>query len=1315
MDVYLSTMLTNLCRTLLLLLCYSTFGQIETLHKTSQHYTTEDGLPQSFVSNIAQDKDGFIWVATLDGLARYDGKEFIYFKIDSDTNRRISTSQIYDIYLDSRNQLWIFHFNHIVDKVDASTLEITLDVQPVVSVAHTSFQQGFGSKTVNQIVNDEHGNWFAGDTTNVELYDSSNLRLVHFFKSSAHSRLPIVYGFTEDTKGRLWIMTDEGLAVSDLNWVNFQKINIPESFSYNPEPQTLKEMMVLSNSRVLFAYKNRLFLYEENKMKFSELSLPLLPELEGDYISAITKDHQGRAILKYNGYILRVEHDNTITYLWESPTRESFIITSVLIDRSNTMWVGINTGGLYRVDLNSPTFQSYSYQRNFLVDILTNHLGISESTIPPNWKQKGWSYGMRYCYSKYGLLITHESYGYGNARKIYRLNNGKLEQLPLEDKYFHYIIGIDESDSALWALDIEGFFFKWKSIYEMPAEKKVKHIPHTGVERFSDMVVDDQFQWVIATKNLIYQLDDGKIIDQFEVGKIGTSLIDLCEDMSDPDIMWIGTLGGGLLKWSKSQKETISVFEVEHGLSNNSIGSIVPDTLGNLWLGTFNGISRFDTKTNEFVNYTTRDGIIESEFNRHHGFILPDGRIALGATMGYSIFDPKKFKKDEFNPSVIVSDLQINGKKIQSRFLSQQSLNELTQLNLNHEQNSLRFSVAAMQYNDPEANQYRYKLENFNDDWILNGNQRVIRFDNLSPGKYTLLLNASNTDGVWSDKVNKISITINPPLWLSWWAYTLYFLIAIFLIFNYWRNYKKRLNRLQEIEFNKREATRLQEIDNIKTRFFSNITHEFRTPLTLILSPLEKQIRDKKYSEEVQQILENNYKHGSHLLNLVNQLLDISKLESGHMQVHKSVGDLVEFVKIYVDQFRDYAKEKEISLEFEHVQLNGQYLFEKTHLEKIIMNLLSNAIKFTGAGGKVNVTLSGVHLFETQEQIIIKVRDNGQGIPKDKLGKLFDRFYQVDDSDTRRQEGTGIGLSLVKELTELMNGEIFVESDVGLGTTFTLKLPVDKVSIVENEEASEETLIPHQFDEEEALVLVVEDNSELRKFIVESLSEKRNVLSAKNGSEAWEIIQKELPDIVVSDVMMPVMNGYELCQKVKNDIRTSHISFVMLTAKTAQESKETGLSSGADEYLTKPFHAYELELRIDNLIRQQKNMRDHFRSNLLSNTSSLNVQNVEDAFIHNLYTYLEDYHNDSALDVPQIAEAMSMSKSTLNRKLKSILNISALGLLKKYRLKKAVALLKAGEQVSQVAYLVGFDSPSYFTQLFKETYGQTPTEYKNDL
>jgi signal transduction histidine kinase/DNA-binding response OmpR family regulator len=1302
--------------TIALLLCLHSYAQVEPIYSNYQHYTTEDGLPQNYVSSIVQDQDGFIWVATLDGIARFDGKNFIEFNITSDSSRKISTPRVLDLKVDKDNNLWILHFNHKVDRMNPQTFQIERDLKPILEASHDSFPLAMSYKASFYFTfgeNLENNQWFVKNKLVFHLFDTTNHKLRKLFlekKSEDSNR----FAFDEDDQGRLWILGINDLEVSDANWENFKSIKFPDELHFELDPfHQLFLVTHISGGRILIFANERLIIYDEPLNQFREIKLPVARERKANHATVATRDPEGRVVFKYYGYVFRVNDDESISTLWKFPERDRFLISSILVARDGTLWAGVNTGGLYRINTLVPSFHSKKYEQNFVVDLLVNEMNIKPSEIPKNWFQNKGSYDFRYYYSEQGkLYFTQDGYYFGRRDGIFYMKGDQLRNVKTPGNSIYYK-GFHDKDGFLSAIDNFGRHHHWEDISINP---KVTECIDTGLPNNFQIINStpaNGFTWVTDSQNRIYQLDKGVVVKTHEVGDKNFGLIQLQPDLNNEGIFWIATYGGGLLKWDYRSNKVEKALTKNDGLTDNTIAAMVPDEDGNIWMSTFNGVSKFDPKSEHFTNYSTSDGLIQSEFDRHHGFKLPDGRIAFGGSQGYSVFDPSLFTEDQFNPEIKISRLLINNKEQlfgDSLSVVKEPLNQLEKLDLDYQSNTVSVEIMANQFNNPDKIHYRYKLTGYHKDWVNNNSDRKIQFDKLRTGTYLLSINASNTNGIWSEHVRKIQIQVLPPPWLSWWAYASYLLIGSLLIFLYWRNYRRKLILKQEEEFTRREAIRLKEVDDMKTRFFSNITHEFRTPLTLILSPLEKQLRDKKYPMEVQTILESNYRHGSHLLKLVNELLDISKLEGGFMQMHKSTGELNTFLKECMEDFSELAQQKGIDLTFDSKNISGYHQFDKNHLEKVVLNLLSNGIKFTDQNGKVGLSAE----VEEDERLVIEVNDSGIGIPNEQLPKLFDRFYQVDDTATRAYEGTGIGLSLVKELTDLMEGTISVESEVGKGSIFKLSIPIAKVS------SSTEPIQPMTKTDVRELpigspvILVVEDNAELRSFIVESLSKEAKVVEAGNGKDGWDLVLGRMPDVVVSDVMMPEMNGFELCQKAKTDTRTSHINFILLTAKTAQESKEKGLEAGADDYLTKPFHMYELELRIQNLLQQQANLRNHLRKEFLSLKSDENTPKIKNDFLRQLYEVLEGSMSNTNVSVDWLATEMAMSQSTLNRKLKSLLGLSAVEFIKQTRLKKSIELLDTGKSISNIAYQVGFESPSYFAQCFKEVYNLTPSDYQKE-
>ncbi|HUZ61082.1 MAG TPA: ATP-binding protein [Hanamia sp.] len=572
----------------------------------------------------------------------------------------------------------------------------------------------------------------------------------------------------------------------------------------------------------------------------------------------------------------------------------------------------------------------------------------------------------------------------------------------------------------------------------------------------------------------------------------------------------------------------------------------------------------------------------------------------------------------------------------------------------------------------------------------------------------------------------RISYILISPLWETWWAYALYLAAIAGLIFLFFLYRLNRIRAKHQLEIIQKEAGHLKAVDEMKSRFFSNITHEFRTPLSLIISPLEQVLQDKELTPELSKKLSIVERNAQHLLRLINQLLDMSKLESGNMKLALFRGELNSFVEEIVQSFSQTAETRHIKLTVDTNNAEGTYLFDTEKWEKILFNLVSNALKFTPEKGEVKVKLFASEKDKDNFLMHLEVSDTGIGIPEAKIPFIFHRFYQADETGTRKYEGTGIGLSIVKELIELMKGSIEAESKPGEGTVFRVSVSVKKATGNTDTEL-EQPLIVHEQETDPLmvkalkvsilrndnlpLILVVEDNAELCEFISRSLGKNYRSLTAANGAEGLKIAIEENPDVIVSDVMMPEMDGYALCKKIKSNVQTDHIAVILLTAKASHHSVMEGLIAGADGYLTKPFHTDELLLRIHNLLLWQEKIRLLFQAQLSNPEIGLEPKEIQHEFITNLYKILDEHLDDNTLNVAKLSSLMTVSHRTLNRKLTSLIGLSASEVIKQYRLKKSIEFLKAGSNVSETAYSVGFETHSHFSTSFKSFFGVTPTSY----
>ena len=1306
--------------------CSLLFAQ-QPRHKVYQRYDVEDGLPQNLVTGIVQDHDGFIWVSTNDGLARFDGEKFMSFRHSPVDTQSVFSNHINSMIIDESNQIWLHSIQYEIGRFNPVTHDSEKINIAGLQVEHFIPRNKLNGISYSGFYGDERNFidfHFTEENPTIRVLDTLNRKLIHFMTHDYSNGQKKIAAFVEADDGKLWVLTESTLDVSDQSWEKFKSFNLPQSLHFDIATFPFRvKLEPLNENKWALLIGNQITIFDERDDTFKIIQFEKQEDKrEKNLNNTLTsRDSQGRLIFTYKEKIYRLENNETVTLLWVYP--ENLAIRTILVDRTNTLWVGSDPDGLYRINLLQGVFDSKPYEKSFITDVLKNEVGIQKEQLVLTEASPSKVYFYRSVFQDKSPLII----GFDTDQGTYRLLNIVGNQIV---DYFDIEMGGQlsyTSEKKLMLLDYHGELLTWPDVHELKNfYTNTLHLPNINrtFNVINDFIAYDNQLWVSMGSSGVFVFEHGTLSDTVQLpGNYSSHL--LLGDPKDENTLWIGSISGGLFKYDKVNRTFIKNYTTKNGLVNNTINSLVADTLGFLWMSTNLGISRFNPSLETFSHFSKADGLIESEFNRHHDLQMTDGRIAMGGTKGYTIFDPYSFLEDPSQPQVLLTNAILNGETVS--LVKNEGVIKLVdkdqyKINLVYTDESLWLDVAAPIYNDPKKVKYRYKIGRKSDQWIDNGFDNRIRFSKMPYNTYEVFINASNSVGLWSPKHLQISLVVNPPFWLTWWAFFFYLLIFSGITISIWKQSRKRFKEKQIAEFNRKESNRLRELDEMKNRFFSNVTHEFRTPLTLILSPLEQALNDKSLTEKARTLLNNNYRHASQLLNLVNQLLDVAKLEANQMEVHPSVGDVTLFLNEKSSQFIDQAKHLGIQLHIDIGTTGKGYLFDQEKWDKIVSNLISNALKFTPKGGTVKISAQD---YEVNEQSFVQyiIEDTGIGIDPSNIDKIFDRFYQVDDAATRRYEGTGIGMSLVKEMVELMGGTIAVKSKVGAGTTFTVKVPIVKlkefpetmdVASIHNFKVKDEDKVEGLYHEK-PLILVVEDNDELREFIKESLSVNWEVLVAANGFDAWTVIYSELPDIVISDVMMTGMSGYELCEKSKKDPLTAHITFILLTAKASQEAKIEGYESGADEYLTKPFHVNELELKLRNMLIEQHQLRRHLQEYFFPNKAGDHHVNINDVFIESLNKVIEDNLSNHHLSVDQIAQSLNMSKRTLNRKLNAILQTSTNDYLKKYRLNKSVEYLKTGITIAEVAYLSGFDIPSYFSQCFKKQFGMTPKEFVNSI
>ena len=1304
-----------------------------------EHLSVKDGLSNNSVNCILQDREGYLWFGTNDGLNKYDGYKFTALQADlNNPNRSLQHNVISGLCEDRKNRLWAVTEGGGLHEINRKTGQITPHPILVRNTGRWNNQ--------HSIYEDQQGFLWLGTFGGLARYEPDSHHFTLYPSPQTDTPVKTVF---EDNQHRFWVATLRGLYQFDRLTGKFTLLSTPTENGL--QPTFISFYQDARNTLWLGTAGHGLMQIDLNRSPFRLVSYnpgeKINPYI---YLNSLHRDTTGIIWVGTTNGLQRINPANGSVFTYHpDPANKTGISSNnaqaVYHDRAGTLWVGTDNG-IDRETAPGKPFLSYQIMPN------ASTVNLSANKV------------------RSLLVDSLNRLWFTNERTVYRVNlqTNRLENLPPEsDQTKNYIHTLFPNGSeGLWVgtwdnlyyLDYaSGRYAKYPSDsvhVELISHRKGGPVwiagdggmasfnPRTHRYRYytykrgSKNGLPDKYLaglvvsktgdvWALVSRHGVCRLNPGTgQFTRYTAGGDGHLSTDDVRSIYEDDngVIWVGTNGGGL-NWFDPRTNRFSSITTRNGLPSNSVASITSDHTGHIWFSTNKGICRLDPRTKTVLSYDVDDGLPSSTFLENAAF-RHGNRVFFGSLNGVVYFNPDQIYSNKRPFPVYITGLKVMEKP---RPLTD------SVLVLKHDENFLSFEFAALTYVLPEQNQYAYQLIGVDKQWIINVNQRFVTYPNLAPGHYTFRVRAANSDGIWSRKGASFQFVIQPPWWATWWAYGLYALLLVGGVAWYIRFYTNRIRQKQEMELSQREARQLKVLDELKTRFFSNITHEFRTPLSLIISPIESLLKEDKFDQSTRQKLGLVQGNSHKLLHLINQLLDLSKLEGGGMGVSLMRGNATEFVEQQVNSFQQMAEQKRVQLTYSGSKSIPQGLFDADKWGKILTNLLSNAVKFTGPGGQIFVTLASADTGKSDGsfQVHITVADTGIGIPAEKLPHIFDRFYQADDSRTRAYEGTGIGLALVKELVELMSGTVTVESKPDEGTRFLLTLFVEPIQgsgedvlpipvagtmprygSLSGEEVLFPPYKPTVAESGKPLILVVEDNDELRQFVVSELVGFYLVLSAVDGEEGWRLVQEELPDIVISDLMMPKMDGYELTERIKKHPATNHIAVILLTAKTAQDNKMTGLEKGADEYLTKPFQMEEILLRLRNLLHLQQQLRQRYAQQLSNPDAPISTETVHDPFLQQFYNLLDENLSNTSLNVDWLANQLSMSRKTLQRKVSSLTNMEGPSeLIRHYRLRKAVDLLLAGKNVTETAESVGFKATTHFTKSFRDFYHQTPTQF----
>ncbi len=1344
-----------------------------------RHLTIDDGLSQNAVFSILQDSRGFMWFGTKDGLNRYDGYNFVVYQHNPFDSTSVSDNFIKRLFEDSRGFIWVGTLDGGISVYDRTTNQFKrLKLQPIDTVLRNKYE-------IQAIIEDDVGNIWIG-TRGDGLFkisliqgDINNLEIKSYIHRPQDQQ-SIGSNTINDLHADghlLWIATPDGLVKFDTKTGLYTRIAILSSHPDVPDGNLHNGVSIVYETR-----DNSLWLGTMSGLVQFDRSTETIEVHRHHYelfrfgwgaVYGLAEDADGALWIATPAELMRFnpKKSDYVSFRNDPLNPQSINhngISSVFIDKTGILWVGTTGQGINIYDpkaqkfnllkqVNAPTSLAAGFSVRSVTEDNRGNVWIGTDVLHLWQRDKNQlisfektpgslnDFGNTLVWS---MLATEDEYLWtGTTEGLFRydLNTGSSRHykpdpankqgLPQKD-----VFALLKNHQGQLLLATENYLCRLmdqeKGVFEC-----IAYQPEPSYEQQVRPVIFEDINHKIwlGTKNglmllnadnetfTIYQNDPSRLTS------LSNNLIkSICADPLEPGkYLWIGTNGG--INRFDMETGLFLYYTESDGLPNNVVYAVLPDNDNNLWLSTNKGLSRFDPINKTFRNFDVKDGLQSNEFNTGAYFRSKSGELFFGGINGLNYFYPEQVVDNPHIPSVVLTRLKVGEQYItpQNRpNLLKHSIQETSQIALSYDDDVLSFEFAALDFAVPEKNQYAYLLENFHQDWIFAGSNRTATYTNLPPGKYSFKVKASNNDGIWNEEGLALSIVITPPWWGTWWAYVIY-AFAFFAILYRIRQYEmKRIKLKNQLKMEIVETDTLRKMDQMKSQFFANISHEFRTPLTLVLGQVESVMSsDIDIKEKTKLQIAN--KNARRLLTLINQLLDLSKLEAGSMELHTGTYNMVSFLKSLFYSFESLAESKNIRLQFESDHNNIAVLFDPDKFEIIIYNLLSNAFKFVGEKGEIKLILKQTK----DEKLVINIIDSGIGIPQDKLPHIFDRFYQVDSSVTREHEGTGIGLALTRELVELHKGTIEVSSIEGQGSRFSISLPIAKqgsMDTVQNESSTlpdsvagqTDEITPHSTrkeswtetgDSSRPIILVVEDNTDVRAYIREQLETTYMVLEAENGAVGVELAHKTVPDLIVSDVMMPLMDGYTFCKHIRADELTSHIPIIMLTAKAGLDDKIEGLEKGVDAYITKPFNAKELRARVSNLLAQREQLRKRFSKAGVIRPSEVTAVSVDQAFLEKTIKMIEHHFDNPQFSNEMLAETMHMSASQLNRKLNALLGQPAGQLIRSMRLQRAADLLeqKAGT-IAEVCYQMGFSDQAYFSRAFKKQFGCSPSEYKSE-
>lgn len=1315
------------------------------------YISLNDGLSQSTVFAIDQDKRNNMWFATYDGVNKYDGYAFTVYQHDSSNPNSLANDIARTVFTDSNGRVWIgtrdglslyneekdlFHnffyrkdgkntpVNGIVEFAPDQLLVSTTNGLLLFNITRSAFLGHALSPALHTLeastLNKQGSEVYIGTNNGLYVYSIPTKQLDMVSSTLSNKRIQAVL---KQSPTRLWVAT-EGQGLYLFN----PKTHEIKSYTHIPgnaksiSSNYIRSLALDSQNRLWIGTFNDLNIYHEGTDSFSSYtSNPVKSgSLSQQSVRSIFMDSQGGMWLGTYFGGLNYYHPlkNRFQNIKRIPYQNSLndnVVSCIVEDNNRNLWIGTNDGGLNLYNPTTKHFTYYTLQDGKSGGIRSNNIKAVYVDESKNLVYIGTHAG--------GLSVLNRQSG--------RIEHFNPQNCELIDQNIYAILPDDANH--LWLGTLSGlvrFNPDKRTFSTIQQEQNGTPIKN---RRITTLFRDSQRRlWVGGEEGLATYITRNSEVQSTAILPAHSSLLNSfvnCIYQAANGTFWIGTREG-VYGYNEKKKE-LHHYTTANGLPNNVLYGILEDSSGRLWMSTNKGLTCFNPETEKFRNFTESDGIQSNQFNTSSYCRTANGQMYFGGINGITTFRPELLIDNPYTPAVVITNLRLFNKIVRpddETGILTKNISDTRSITLAADQSTFSLEFVVSNYISGRHNTFAYKLDGYDKEWYTLTDQRNVSYSNLPQGTYEFLVKAANSDGKWNEVPTALQITVLPIWYKTWWAILLFlFILAGFITFVF-RFFWMRKSMESQLELERMDKIRQEEINQMKMRFFINISHELRTPLTLILAPLQdimNRISDRWTRSQLDYIQRN----ANRLLHLVNQLMDYRRAELGVFELKVQRGNAHQLVQENFLFYDKLARHKKIHYAFHSELDDKEELFDANYLELIVNNLLSNAFKYTEAGQSITVSLK-----ETDGNLLLQVSDTGIGIPINKQGRIFERFYQIESEHV----GSGIGLSLIQRLVELHHGHIELQSEEGKGSTFSVYLPQSPSAYTSTElapltleESSEsnahstnskemyfidtekiENEVIESADKKRGTILIVEDNQEILQYLSNGLSEIFNTLQASNGEAALDVLKEHEIDIVITDVMMPVMDGIKLCKAIKQNIRTCHIPVIILSAKTDVKDQMEGLQVGADDYMPKPFSLSVMTAKTQNMLRTRRRMLERYSKTLEVEPEKITFNAMDEALLKRAVAIVEKNMDNIEFSTDEFAREMNMSRSNLHLKLKAITGESTIDFIRKIRFGEACKLLKDGRYtVSEVSSMVGFNTPSYFATSFKKYFGCLPTEY----